>query len=91
MGQIILRTLHVNIKTLENTTLEITFKLCCFDLLCSRHAITVKIPSKKKSVLRKILLLFLDVTGQTKLRELRTQKSSSDWWQAQVGFFFWPG
>jgi len=33
MGQIMLHTLRVNIKTLENTILEIIFKLCCFDLL----------------------------------------------------------
>lgn len=50
MGQRILHTLHVNIKALENTILEITFKLCCFDLLCSRNAITVKIPQNKISV-----------------------------------------
>lgn len=68
MGQRILHTLHVNIKALENTILEITFKLCCFDLLCSRNAITVKIPQNKESVLLKILLLFPDVIGQIRLR-----------------------
>lgn len=68
MGQIIFYTLQVNIKALENTILEITFKLCWFNLQCSRNAIPVKI-TPEKSALLKILPLFPDVVGQIKLKD----------------------
>lgn len=77
MCLIILCPLRVNIRTPENTILEITFNLCCFDLLFSRNAVTVKITHTKKNTQYYLKSYFIPCCNKAnQIKRVRTQEEA---------------